>query len=205
MVSGKWIYETAELPGLQTTQAEKIKAFSSRQVDRARPAYGRFMEERPRTCIIFGTTNSSKYLGNDGNGHRRIWPIPTGKIDLNALRANVDQLWCQQRAEAWFRDLSDREEIALHSALWKTATAEQDARIQHDAWEEKIDSWLIQNMVQETSIFRIATGALEIPAGGTSKSEQIRIGNCLTSLGWIRRRGTVNGRREYLYEAPDKT
>jgi predicted P-loop ATPase len=200
LLSGKWIYEAAELQGLQTTQAEKIKAFASRQVDRARPAYGRFMEERPRTCIIFGTTNSSKYLGNDGNGHRRIWPIPTGKIDLNGLRANVDQLW----AEAWFRDLSDKEEISLHAALWKTATAEQDARVQHDAWEEKIDSWLTQNMVQETSIFRIATGALEIPAGRISKSDQTRIGHCLTSLGWIRRRGTVDGKREYLYDPPRK-
>jgi predicted P-loop ATPase len=203
LLSGKWIYECAELQGLATTAVESIKAFASRQIDRARPAFGHFLENRPRTCIFFGTTNKTKYLANDGTGNRRIWPIETGKIDLEAFKRDVDQLW----AEAWFRDLEDKEEITLHPALYKAAKVEQDARIQHDIWHEKIAIYL-KTINREVGTFEIATGPLELKTPQCDRRVETRIGNCLTLLGWGKYRPTVDKPdgtrgREYRYYPPE--
>src|SRR5262249_49921306 len=39
---GRWIVEAAELSGMRRTDVEHLKAFLSRQIDRARMAYGHF-------------------------------------------------------------------------------------------------------------------------------------------------------------------
>ena len=42
-LAGIWIHENAELAGMSKAEVETVKAFASRQVDRARPAYGHFL------------------------------------------------------------------------------------------------------------------------------------------------------------------
>jgi predicted P-loop ATPase len=122
LLSGKIIYEIAELHGLKTTQIEKIKSFASRQYDRARPAFGKGVEERGRTVAIFATTNEDAYL-LEGTGHRPIWPVLTTKIDLDALARDVPQLW----AEAVDRR-ANGERPELPKELWAEARAQQDER-----------------------------------------------------------------------------
>jgi predicted P-loop ATPase len=48
LLAGIWLFEIAELSNIRRTEVEHIKAFASRTVDRARPAYGRVREDRPR-------------------------------------------------------------------------------------------------------------------------------------------------------------
>ncbi len=52
---GRWIIEAAELSGMRKADAEHLKAFLSRQVDRARMAYDRVLSNIPRHNIIIGT------------------------------------------------------------------------------------------------------------------------------------------------------
>ncbi len=61
-VEGVWIYELAELAGLRRADTTRVKAFASRTIDQARPAYGRYREKRPRQFILIGTTNDDQYL-----------------------------------------------------------------------------------------------------------------------------------------------
>ena len=56
-LDGIWMHENADLAGMRKAEVEKVKAFARRQVDRARPAYGRVREDRPRRSIEWGTTN----------------------------------------------------------------------------------------------------------------------------------------------------
>ena len=44
-ISGKWIVEAGELKGMRRRQAEFLKSFLSRQMDRARMSYGRLVRE----------------------------------------------------------------------------------------------------------------------------------------------------------------
>jgi hypothetical protein len=85
------MHENADLAGMRRAEIEHVKAFASRQVDRARPAYGRVREDRPRRSIEWGTTNNDEYLLSQ-TGNRRFWPLKTGKIDLDALMRDREQL-----------------------------------------------------------------------------------------------------------------
>jgi hypothetical protein len=95
LCEGAWIYEIAELSGLHNSDVEKVKAFASRQEDKARPAYARRVSTRKRTCVFLGTTNSDEYL-QDQTGNRRFWPVPIIKVDIEAVRHDRDQLWPRQ-------------------------------------------------------------------------------------------------------------
>ena len=76
-LDGIWMHENADLAGMRRADVEHVKAFASRQVDRARPAYARVREDRPRRSIEWGTTNNDQYLLSQ-TGNRRIWPLKTG-------------------------------------------------------------------------------------------------------------------------------
>ena len=75
-VLGVWIVEVGELAGMRKAEAETIKLFISKQVDRFRPAYGRRSQEFPRQCIFIGSTNESQFL-RDATGNRRFWVVDT--------------------------------------------------------------------------------------------------------------------------------
>ena len=47
-LSGVWIHENADLAGMRKAEVEHVKAFASRQFDRARPAYGHYVVNQPR-------------------------------------------------------------------------------------------------------------------------------------------------------------
>ena len=75
-VMGVWIMEVGELAGMRKAEAETIKLYISKQVDRFRPAYGRRLQEFPRQCIFIGTTNEDEFL-RDTTGNRRFWVVDT--------------------------------------------------------------------------------------------------------------------------------
>ena len=75
-VQGVWLVEVGELAGMRKAEAETIKLYISKQVDRFRPAYGRRLQEFPRQCIFIGTTNESQFL-RDTTGNRRFWVVDT--------------------------------------------------------------------------------------------------------------------------------
>lgn len=75
-LQGCWLLEMGELAGLKKSEAETIKLFISKQVDRFRPAYGRRTQEFPRQCIFIGTTNETAFL-RDTTGNRRFWVVDT--------------------------------------------------------------------------------------------------------------------------------
>jgi hypothetical protein len=68
-----WIHESADLAGMRRAEVEQVKAFASRQVDIARPAYGHIVKKQKRHSIKVGTTNSDEYLQSQ-TGNRRFWP-----------------------------------------------------------------------------------------------------------------------------------
>lgn len=96
LMQGAWILELPELTGFQRSDVQAIKAFISRQKDRARLAYARRAGEFPRQCIFIGSTNDNNYLRDDTGG-RRFWPMRchVAEINTDALEKIVDQLWAE--------------------------------------------------------------------------------------------------------------
>src|SRR3974377_631236 len=84
------------LVGLGKREAEHVKNFLSATHDTARPSYGRVVVDQPRTGVFIGACNRNEYLTDD-TGNRRFWPVETGKIDLDALAHDRDQLWAEAK------------------------------------------------------------------------------------------------------------
>jgi predicted P-loop ATPase len=133
-LEGVWLHESADLTGLKKAEVEKVKAFASRQVDRARPAYGRVREDRQRRNTQWATTNDDAYLASQ-TGNRRFWPLPVGHIDIDALRRDRDLLW----GEAATLE-ADGASIVLDPRLWSSAAEEQEKRRVVDTWEDVIEN-----------------------------------------------------------------
>ena len=132
LCEGVWFYEIAELSGLHKGEVEKVKAFASRQEDKARAAYARRVSVRPRTCVFVGTTNDDEYL-QDQTGNRRFWPIRIGRIDIEAFRRDRDQLF----AEAVVGEATG-ESLVLPEELRPDAAALQDSRVVSDPWADRL-------------------------------------------------------------------
>src|SRR5664279_5811214 len=68
-MSGVWCIELSELDAYSRAETGRIKAWTSRNVDRFRPPYGSRVIESPRSCVFVGTTNGDSYL-KDETGNR---------------------------------------------------------------------------------------------------------------------------------------
>jgi predicted P-loop ATPase len=175
---GKWLIEIAELSAIGKADAEALKAFISRPVERFRASYGRKEVTEPRQCIFVGTTNKSVYL-KDETGSRRFWPVKVGKIDVDRLERNRDQLFAEAvvryraRAQWWPNGEFEREHIK----------PEQAKRFEADPWEQAIREFVSGR--ERVSVTSVAKDALGLEVGKVGTIEQRRISGVLIDLGWI--------------------
>lgn len=99
-IQGFWLVELGELAAMRKIEIETTKNFISKQVDSYRAAYGRRVEDHPRQCVFFGTTNSTAFLRDD-TGNRRFWPVrlsaqpPERTVWGDLTEDVVDQLWAE--------------------------------------------------------------------------------------------------------------
>jgi predicted P-loop ATPase len=176
-IRGKWLIEIAELSATGHAEAEALKAFVSRPVERYRPSYGRKEVIEPRQCVFVGTTNKSAYL-RDETGGRRFWPVKIGSIDTDALTHDRDQLFAEGVAayrsnEKWWPDGEfEREHIK----------GEQDSRFEADPWEEAIKAHIAGRA--RVRVTEIARDLFAIETGMVGTAEQRRISGVLHRLGW---------------------
>lgn len=180
-LQGVWLYEIADLAGHSRAEVERVKAFASRTTDRARPAYGRARLDRPRRCVFFATTNSDTYLKSQ-TGNRRFWPVRCGRIDLDALARDREQLWAEVvRGE---RGAS----LTLPEALWRDAGAVQDSRRDHDPWDDILQG--VQGKLTEdgreyrVTTFELMAGRLQLPTERHNDVTSKRVAFAMRRLGW---------------------
>ena len=175
---GKWLIEIAELSAIGKADAEALKSFISRPEEKYRPPYGRKEVIEPRQCVFVGTTNRSTYL-KDETGARRFWPIKVGRIEIDALARDRDQLFAEAVAayradEPWFPNAAfEREHIV----------PEQRERFEADPWDAPIREFVKGlNRVSINEIARQALGFVADCKIGTA--DQRRISGVLTAMGW---------------------
>jgi len=198
-LAGVWFHENAELAGITKSEVEVIKAFASRQVDRARPAYGHFLVKQDRHSIEVGTTNDDRYLLSM-TGNRRFWPVAVRRpIDLKRLRAERLQLWGEA---AHYQ--GQGEGLTLPEALWGDAgVAQEERRVQHP-WESKLAGMVLVPENDPTGGWghrgadviqvvdgeqRVATAdifdrVLGIAAGQLNNGHAKTVASIMRSLGW---------------------
>ncbi|MBV9826603.1 MAG: bifunctional DNA primase/polymerase [Alphaproteobacteria bacterium] len=176
-MQGKWIAEIPELRG-RKKDIDHIKAFLSRQRDRARLAYARLRTEVGRSFVLFGTANDTQFL-IDSTGNRRFWPVIGANFDLEALTRDADQLWAEAAvAEA------EGESIRLPRELWKVAAQVQSESLIEDPWvevlREALDGW--EGKIRSGSILQL----LGVDPQRRSQFDNERMGHAMRQLGWRR-------------------
>jgi predicted P-loop ATPase len=189
---GVWIIELSELDSLSNSDVARIKAFMSRTTDRFRPPYGMRLVESPRQCVFAGTVNHSTYL-RDETGGRRFWPVTCGKIAIDELGRDRDQLWAEAKVRfasgaPWWLDTAE---------LVHRAADQQIERYEGDPWEEVIGPWLEAR--SSTSISEVLERCLQKPQGLWSQMDKNRAARCLRALGWERYRERDGSRLEWRY------
>jgi predicted P-loop ATPase len=178
---GAFIYELAERGGLHRTSAESYKATISRRSDRWRAAYARSVEDVPRRLVFWGTTNDAQFL-RDTSGNRRFIPIKVGKIRLNQLRTDVDQLW----AEAFVLEAMGCS-ISLPRELWGAAGQAQAAALEVDPWIEVLRELKgVRYRDEERVNYAIVFAFLGISRAGQTPAQLARASDCLKHHGWVR-------------------
>jgi predicted P-loop ATPase len=90
LIQGGFVIELSELLAfVRAKDAESMKSFVTRCVDKYRVPYKQFSEERPRTCLLIGTTNDAAFL-TDVTGNRRYLPIGLYDMSPKYIYDNLD-------------------------------------------------------------------------------------------------------------------
>lgn len=180
LMQGAWIMEIPELSGFNRGDVRSIKAFISRQRDRARLAYARRAGEFPRQCIFIGSTNDKEYLKDDTGG-RRFWPMlcSAGEIDIAGLEVNVDQIWAETlHLYREMRVAQPHGTLPLYlvdqEAQITAARLQESRRVESadDATAGRIAEWLSQPIV---------TGSMDDDFDADGKP-RVRMETCLVEL-----------------------
>lgn len=192
---GRWCIEWAELDGLTRHEAARVKAFVSSATDTYRPPYARGDVQVARSCVFVGTTNSDAYL-QDATGNRRWWPVRVGRIDVDGIARDRDQLWAEAVAlylggTAWWLDGSTE----------AMAREEQAERVTADPWQPIVDAYLLRHDTVTTADLLDALG---IEPGRRTRADETRAGACLRMAGWTasRPRVAAGERRARIYSRP---
>ncbi len=203
LIQGRWLYEIAELDAFNRAESTRIKAFISSQEDRFRAPYDRAPKEWPRQTVFFGTTNQDEYF-KDQTGNTRYWPWrveEAGRIDLDGLAEVRDQLFAEAVAlyKAGERWHPTREE---QQVLFEPEQADREIS---DPWQSLIGKWLRVSLSDRVTVTDVLEDCLKIEPGKLDSARQMstRVGIAMKRLGWIKRRETVGGVREWCYVRPD--
>lgn len=172
-LQGKILVELSELEAFSKAEGTRIKQVLTCRTDRYRAPYGRSSQDNPRMSIFVGTTNETHYL-KDSTGSRRFWPLSVGKIDLDLIRRDREQLF----AEAVFELKSGAD--WYHMPGSETAQV-QESRRQFDEWENAVAVFLLgKNEVELKDV----AASLGVDQGKLDAQTQRRIGGLLRRRGW---------------------
>lgn len=198
---GVWCHELAELDSLNRAESSASKAFFSSRRDKYRPPYGERDIVAPRQVVFCGTVNHDQYL-RDSTGNRRYWPVRCGKMLLygeEGLEGVVEQLFAEakfrlDRSELWFPTSTEDNELFR----------EQQAQREHgDAWDTMIEEGVKGHT--EISMVAIFKDILKAEAMKMTRADQMRVGECMRRLGWVKKRvGSREARTSVYVRANDE-
>ena len=141
ILMGAWVVELAELSSYKRTEETRLKSFITMERDDYIPKFANAPVSRPRRTIFIATHNpeaDNTYLRSQ-TGNTRYLPIALTDIDIDAVKANREQLlaealvYYQEHPDDWWQLSSDGQQ---------QAATERDARRQASVYEDALKCWL---------------------------------------------------------------
>lgn len=187
-----WIIEISDLAGFRKNDVEYLKNFLSDRSDRVRMPYARRSEDYPRQCIFIGTHNPSgdnDYFKDD-TGNRRFWPIECGKINIDLLIQDRDQLFAEAviKQKNEFLYLRNEESLKILDELHKDRQVETPLNRMIDDYIKNLD--MISNIEIIEKIFTLIVGKLTY---SELRSKCTVIGIHMRKIGWVKGKNEKTG------------
>jgi len=196
-IIGPSLVELAEMTGYSRADRSDAKAFITREVDRQRMPYQRYIQEFPRRCAMVGTANEETLM-DDGAGLRRWVSIHLADGDPGALARymaeNRDLLWAE--ADQMLKK-GQSARLPRHLAKAQEASNEH-GRLADDDWEAKLSEW--RPLDDE---FTIDDALDELKVKEPNMRDQRRAGDALRALGYRKRHVRRGNVRAYLWSRPE--
>lgn len=193
-IVGQWLIEVPDLAGFNRREHQHILAIITTPTDRFRASYGRHVEDYPRTCIFTATSEDDDYL-QDPRGRRRFWPLRCQSIDLDAIRAQREQLFAEaliryQGGDNW------------HS-IPESANAEQLERIAADPWADAVLTFAENRRIVQGAGCRLSAQEILESIGVELKDQhdgmKRRIATILMAAGWSQKYDKSTGKSVRRY------
>lgn len=188
-----WLLEWAELEALLRAKRETaVKAFISSRSDSYVPKHARFSITVARSGIIVGSSNPTEFL-EDETGERRYWPITIGEINLEAVRAERDQLWAQavhlfKSNERWW--LNKEEDLLL-------APRHSQHKVS-DVWAERVFGYAERKHADGIGFTTgdVLRDEIVKETAQWNRSDEMRISKILKAYGYTRTTDAQNSSRK---------
>lgn len=211
-LAGCWVWEIAEMQGMDRADQNAVKAFVSRQADDVLLPYARAKTRMPRRSVAIGTTNVEDCL-TDPTGSRRHPVIAIGAVDRDGMVRDRDQFWAEvlHRVRAgephW---LEKADELAMGTRNAANHMRRDEALIAAlVAWFMRLPERRFMSPRESATGFKPRDAA--VPASFTipdalayafdGKAEAWRVGLALKQLGLASRR--VGKAKVTTYDFPD--
>lgn len=175
---GSLVLLNEELDGFGKQEVETVKSEITETVDKARPAYGRMVETRPRQFIMGGTSNPSEFLSDTEN--RRFVVVECGDIDLEWLGQNVDQLY----AETIACHGTEEKHVFLPDHLWPVQEADNEKYRIVSPVEEVLNMWLPRDGNRTVAATTVQE---KMQSAGLGSIDPRQIAKPLRAMGWQRK------------------
>jgi predicted P-loop ATPase len=175
---GSLVANLDEMRDFGKRESSEIKAALSRMKESYTPKYKEGLIEFGRSCLIYATNNETEFL-DDPTGNRRYHILPVGRVNLEWISENRDQLWAQ-----------GREDFLVNGQAWQRAlelaAPAQTNHLVSDSWSEVVGQYLETTLEQSLTMTSILTHALQIPLAQQDRRAQVRVGKVMKELGWVK-------------------
>lgn len=200
-LQGIWVYEWSEFDiWLKKRGENRIRNFLSRKIDHFRWTHAINVEDYPRQGVFIASTNEREFMTDP---ERRFWPVDVKAVDLDAIRADRDQLWAEAvhryNAGTQWHLTEDEDRLLM------TSSTEFE---QNDPWEDliartiggivQIDNVTQPKMPEEFSISQLLE-AMKFTARDMTKDAENRAGQCLRALGYVKTRKRDGSSRSWVW------
>ncbi len=200
---GVWWHENSELQGMSKADVDAVTAFASRTEDRARPAYGRVLERKPRRSIEVASTNNRNFLKKQTGNRRWLILEPLKRLDMERILR--DRLQIIGEAAVLEREDPTDKLAMLPESLWSTAAKMQETYLEDDPWDDVLahmPKWITnpenphdephtilhsdENGKEIVASRDILSHVLRIPTDRQTKKMAMDLSDTMRRLGWKR-------------------
>lgn len=197
-LAGCWVWEIAEMQGMDRADLNAVKAFVTRSEDDVLLPYARAKTRLRRRSVLIGTTNDDQCL-TDPTGSRRHPVIPIASIDRAGMVRDRDAFWAEalHRVRAGEQHwLEKGDELAMGERNLQYTRRDEGTIGALVAWFNRPAH--TRGVSGDT--FTVADAVQYALGGRTDGGSAVRVGHALKALGIEHRR--VGRSKIRVYEFP---